>query len=161
MCRCVVVSTETAVSYDTVTSQPSTQLQAYDDVILSAYHVLGEDENMKNKVGKTEVCSKPSSTRNPKDNYDDVIMSNYDVVGVDENLNSQRKGKPPATPPPSKAEVPMEVLEYSVVTKGAKVVVKEGGRQMEYSHLAHHSASTSCAAKPPTLECYSRLCDSR
>lgn len=118
---------------------------------------------MNSKEGKSTVSSPPaSSARATKDDYDDVILSNYDVVARDENLISQKSkgkgyGKPPALPPPSEAEAQREVSEYSLVTKGAKVVIDERS-QAEYNHLMHqhqHSASASTATKTP--ECYSKL----
>lgn len=153
----VIVSLETAVSYETVPSQlPSQQLTAnYDDVVIDNYHLLGEDEYTKNKVG-------PPTARIPADDYDDIILPNRDVVGQDKEPRSHIGYGKPAAPPPT--EVKGQVLEYCVVTEGAKVIV-QGGGQMEYDHLIHkhqHSASTSTATKPKQLlEGYSKLADAR
>lgn len=114
---------------------------------------------MKSKAKISAVPNPPGSSRAQKeDNYDEIILSNYDDVAGDENLISQSKGKgygkPAALPPPSETEAQRE---YSMVTKGAKMVIEEAS-QAEYNHLVHqhqHSASTSMATKTP--ECYSKL----
>ena len=127
--------------------------QKTNDIILSDYDVIGEDENL-----KTRKSGGPSSTLATY--YDDVILPrddvtlpNYDVVTRDGDAKSRReevKWKPPAPPPSSSV-----ALEYSTVTKDAVKVVK-GGEGMEYNKLMHGN-ETSPGVPTPLLENYSKL----
>lgn len=115
-------------------------------MVIGDYHLEGEGSATKNKMEKCKVSSQPSSAQFPADNYDDIILPNRDVTRQESGPKGY--GKPPAPPPTE---------NYSVVTKGAKVVVQEK-HPMEYNCLHQHAVSTSAQRK---LEGYSKLTDVR
>lgn len=122
------------VTYDTVSGvQLPTRQKADDDIILSNYDVVGEDENLK--------ARKHGSSSTLATYYDDVILPKYDVITRDGDGRKEVKWKPPSSPLSSsgRSEPKMAVLEYSmVIAKDAGRVVR-GSEGSEYNKLVHNT----------------------